>query len=111
MKSDCMTFPELRDLFIEHNKEHLGDPLTAFIVFSEHSWPKRHYPKRSRTYEISSDNKAFRPSCCSASLFGSCLDGTDQMVRLDWYMNDFGNKDGWVVDYCYLNDSDEKTAE
>lgn len=111
MKSNRITYPELRDLFVEHNKEHLGDPLTAFIVFSESNWPNRYYPERSRTYEISSDNKAFRPSCCSASLFGSCLDGTDQMVRLDWYMNDFGNKNGWVVDYCYLNDADEKAPE
>lgn len=71
----------------------------------------RYYPERSRTYEISSDNKAFRPSCCSASLFGSCLDGTDQMVRLDWYMKDFGNKNGWAVDYCYLKDADENASE
>lgn len=110
MKSNRMTYPELFDLFVEHNKEHLSDPMTAFIVFSESNWP-RYYSEQSRTYEISSDNKAFRPNCCSASLFGSCLDGTDRMVRLDWYMNDFGNKNGWVVDYCYLKDADEKAPE
>lgn len=61
------------------------------------------------TYEVSSDNKAFRSNCCSTSLFGSCLDGTDQMVRLDWYMKDFGNKGGWVVDHCYLKENSDES--
>ena len=92
MDNQNMTYPELRDLFVEHNKTQLAKPVSACIVFAESNWPDRHYPVQSRTYEISSDNKAFRSSCCSTSLFGSCLDGTDQMVRLDWYMKDFGNK-------------------
>ena len=111
MENKHLTYPELRDLFVEHNKEHLSDPLNAYIVFSESNWPNRHYTERSRTYGISSDNKAFRPSCCSTSLFGSCMDGTDQMVRLDWYMADFGNKNGWKVDYCYLLDNGHPEAE
>lgn len=101
MDNQNMTYPELRDLFVERNKTQLAKPVSACIVFAESNWPDRHYPLRSRTYEVSSDNKAFRSSCCSTSLFGSCLDGTDQMVRLDWYMKDFGNKGGWVVDHCY----------
>lgn len=96
MDNQNMTYPELRDLFVERNKTQLAKPVSACIVFAESNWPDRHYPLRSRTYEVSSDNKAFRSSCCSTSLFGSCLDGTDQMVRLDWYMKDFGNKGGWV---------------
>ena len=86
MDNQKLTYPELRDLFVEHNKTQLAKPVIACIVFAESNWPDHHYPLRSRTYEVSSDNKAFRPSCCSTSLFGSCLDGTDQMVRLDWYM-------------------------
>lgn len=104
MENKHMTYPELRDLLTAHNESHLGEPVTACIVFAESNWPDRHYPVQSRTYEISSDNKAFRPSCCSTSLVGSCADGTDQMVRLDWYMKDLGNKGGWEVDYCYLKD-------
>ena len=92
MDNQNMTYPELRDLFVERNKTQLAKPVSACIVFAESNWPDRHYPLRSRTYEVSSDNKAFRSSCCSTSLFGSCLDGTDQMVRLDCYMKDFGNK-------------------
>jgi len=37
------------------------------------------------------------------------LDGTDQMVRLDWYMKDFGNKGGWVVDHCYLKENSDES--
>ena len=92
MDNQNMTYPELRDLFVEHNKTQLAKPVSACIVFADSNWPDWYYPLCSRTYEVSSDNKAFRPSCCSTSLFGSCLDGTDQMVRLDWYMKDFGNK-------------------
>lgn len=94
MDNQNMTYPELRDLFVEHNKTQLAKPVSACIVFADSNWPDRHYPLRSRTYEVSSDNKAFRSRCCSTSLFGSCLDGTDQMVRLDCYMKDFGNKGG-----------------
>lgn len=109
MDNQNMTYPELRDLFVEHNKTQLAKPVSACIVFAESNWPDRHCPVQSRTYEISSDNKAFRSSCCSTSLFGSCLDGTDQMVCLDWYMKEFGNKDGWVVDHCYLKENGDES--
>lgn len=65
MDNQNMTYPELRDLFVEHNKTQLAKPVSACIVFAESNWPDHHYPLRSRTYEVSSDNKAFRPSCCS----------------------------------------------
>lgn len=109
MDNQNMTYPELRDLFVEHNKTQLAKPMSAYIVFADSNWPDRHYPLRSRTYEVSSDNKAFRSRCCSISLFGSCLDGTDQMVRLDCYMKDFGNKGGWVVDHCYLKENGDES--
>ena len=67
MDNQNMTYPELRDLFVEHNKTQLAKPVSACIVFADSNWPDRHYPLRSRTYEVSSDNKAFRPSCCSTS--------------------------------------------
>jgi len=31
------------------------------------------------------------------------------MVRLDWYMKDFGNKGGWVVDHCYLKENSDES--
>lgn len=111
MTSKKMTYNELRNFFMKHNDNGgLKNPVSGYIVFSESNWPDRHYPESSRTYEISSDNKAFRRSCCSSSLFGSCTDGSDQGVRLDWYMADFGNKGGWLVDYCYLKEEDSDNA-
>lgn len=109
MNNQNMTYHELRDLFVEHNKTQLAKPVSACIVFAESNWPDRHYPLCSRTYEVSSDNKAFRSSCCSTSLIGSCMDGSDQGVRLDWYMEDFGNKGGWVVDHCYLKENGDES--
>ena len=39
----------------------------------------------------------------SRSIFACCLDVTsDQGVRLDWYMAEEGNPDGWEVENCYI---------
>lgn len=98
-----MTFKELRDYICEYNKTHNWaiDVLKAVIVFTPDSFDKE-YSEESRSYEIRSDANTFRDTI-SNSLFASCLDGTDQGVRLDWYMEYYGNKDnGWKVDYCYL---------
>ena len=102
MEENRMTFKEVRNHFIEHNKKSnwTKNILKAVIVFTEDSFT-REYSEESRSYEISSDNKTFRNSF-SNSLFGYCLDGTDQGVRLDCYMEFYGNKPGWKVDYCYL---------
>ena len=56
----------------------------------------------SRTYRFDSDNKAFWPNMGGYSIFGSCLDGTDQGIRLDWYMTEEGNPGGWKVADCYI---------
>ena len=97
-----ISFKELRDYFCIHNKTHnwATDVLKAVIVFTPDSF-EREYSEESRSYEIRSDAKTFR-NCISNSLFGSCLDGTDQGVRLDAYMKFYGIKPGWKVDYCYL---------
>ena len=98
-----ITFQELRDYFYIHNKARNWaiDVLQAVIVFTPDSFDKE-YSEESRSYEIRSDANTFRDTI-SNSLFASCLDGTDQGVRLDWYMEYYGNKDDrWKVDYCYL---------
>lgn len=68
--------------------------------FTEDSFDKN-FPLLSRTYILSSKNKAFLPNMISSSIYASCLDGTDPGVRLDWYMAEAGNPGGWVVQYCY----------
>lgn len=98
-----MMYREMRDRFIQYNLEHPNaNPLKGFIVFNESNWPDRRYPEASRTYEVHSDNKAFRHNAGGCSLFGSCIDGSDQGVRLDRYMADFGNKGGWTVERCTI---------
>ena len=97
-----MTFQELRGYLCEYNRTHnwAAEVISAVIVFTPDSFDKE-YSEESRSYKIWNDNKTFR-NCISNSLFGYCLDGTDQGVRLDYYMEYYGNKPGWKVDYCYL---------
>lgn len=98
-----LKYAVLKDLFREYEREHNQTKhLTAHIVFTEGSFEKD-YSKESRTYIVSSDNKAFQPNKSGYSIYGSCLDGTDPCVRLEEYMaEERGGKDGWVVDHCYL---------
>lgn len=75
--------------------------LKGVIVFTADSFTKP-YTETERSYQTTSDNKAFFPNMISNSIYADCLDGKDLGVRLDWYM---GGKDGWKVDYCYLLES------
>ena len=92
-----MTFAEMRSRFCEaenEGKEHLS----GYIVFTQDSFDKP-YDERSRTYGVSSNNKAFQAGMGGYSIFGSCLDGTDPCVRLDGYM--FG-ENAWKIEKCYM---------
>ena len=92
-----MTFAEMRSRFCEaenEGKEHLS----GYIVFTQDSFDKP-YDERSRTYGVSSNNKAFQSGMGGYSIYGSCLDGTDPCVRLDGYM--FG-ENAWKIEKCYM---------
>lgn len=92
-----LTYSELADRF--RNAESEGKKhLTGYIVFSQESFNKP-YDERSRTYGVSSNNKAFQAGMGGYSIFGSCLDGTDPCVRLDGYM--FG-ENAWKIENCYM---------
>lgn len=100
-----MTYKELRNYFIEYNKTHnwATQPIKGVIVFREDNWPNNKYSLESRSYIVSSDNKAFIASMGGYSIYGSSLDGSDKGVRLEQYMEDeYAGKGGWRVDYCYL---------
>ena len=88
----------MRDFNKENNitSKGIGPDLDIVVVFTEDSFNKP-YTEKERSYVFSNHNKAFIPDMCSNSIFGNCLDGTDQGVRLDWYIHDT-----WKVDYCYL---------
>lgn len=96
-----MTYPELKSLFRELKRTSPKKDLTAHIIFTEDSFAK-FFPLLSRTYSISSDNKAFWPGMGGYSIFSNCLDGIDHGVRLDWYMAEEGVADGWKVQDCYV---------
>lgn len=87
-------FNEERGYTTKGNRERL----VGVVVFTEDSFSKP-YTEKQRSYELTSDNKAFLPNQISNSIFADCLDGTDEGVRLDWYMHGEGR---WKVDYCYL---------
>lgn len=94
----------LSQIFREHEKTNPNIHLTGQIIFTEGSFNKP-YPLQSRTYIVSSNNKAYQPGMSGYSIYGSCLDGTDANIRLDRYMvAEKGGPDGWVVEYCRLMD-------
>ena len=96
-----ITYAEMVEKMTEYFKK--GElNRSAVIVFTVDSFDKE-YSEEARSYRVWADSKAFNPSALGYSLFGDCLDGKDLGVRLDWYMKR-GSKDGWVVDYCYMEE-------
>lgn len=97
-----MTYAELKQKFRDHESTRPKEPLIGHIVFTEDSWPQK-YPLESRTYVVSSQNKAFMPNMAGYSIFAHSLDGSDPHVRLDWYMAaEQGGKNGWKVEDCKI---------
>lgn len=104
-----LTWQEATDYLRQHNKEHgvksKGNDESAHIVvvITEDSFDRK-YPLESRSYVVSSDNKAFIPGMGGYSIYAGSLDGTDPCVRLERYLEEEGNKNGWKIDYCYIKD-------
>jgi len=99
---DKMTYSELKQKFIEHEANQPEHHLTSHITFTPDSFSED-LSERSRTYVVSSYNKAYRPNMGGYSIFGSSLDGTDSGVRLESYMEEErGGADGWKVESCRL---------
>lgn len=94
-----MNINELMTEFCRANEE--GRTVEGYITFAPESY-KQPYPLQARTYLVSSDNKRFKKGMSGNSIFGSALDGSDNGVRLDLYMQNTGNADGWVVEDCGL---------
>jgi hypothetical protein len=76
----------------------------AVIVFTNRSFGVlKQYTLEERSYKVSSDAKWFDNNKNGMSLFGDCLDGKDNGVRLDHYMRltpEEGKR--WEVEYCYI---------
>lgn len=109
-----ITYAELAARFRARESANVGTPyherkhLTGCIVFTEDSF-NQPYSLESRTYAVSSDNKAYIPNMGGYSIFGSAVDGSDPGVRLEAYMAaERGGKDGWRVDYCYMTEEEKE---
>ena len=92
--------------FEELKNKSAGEWKQAIIVFSQESFSKP-FTETERSYSISSNAKYFDSSKIGNSLFGSCIDGTDQGIRLDYYMHSIpedgiGNR--WIPAYCYITE-------
>lgn len=99
-----INYQQLKSIFQDHESKHTGTHLTGYIVFTEDSF-NQPYSLESRTYVVHSSSKAFVPGMGGYSIYGSALDGSDSGVRLEAYMAlERGGKNGWKVDYCYLED-------
>ena len=98
-----MKYCEMKDIFRKHEESRPKHHLIAHIEFDDvASWGKK-YSLEARTYEVSSDNKAFQPDMGGYSIYGSSCDGSDVCVRLERYMTaEKGGKDGWKVKKCQI---------
>ena len=95
-----MTYADMKNYV--RAAEGAGRHLTGCIVFSPASFT-REYSEDSRTYAVSSDNKAFQPNKGGYSIYASALDGSDNGVRLEQYMaSEYGGRDGWQIERCYM---------
>ena len=92
-----LMYDDLSNLFFELNEKGFP-PAIGYIVFSADNFDEP-FNEEFRTFAISSYNSAFRLDVKECSLFGSCLDGTEQSIRLDDYMKVSG---GWKIEKCYM---------
>lgn len=107
---DKMSYKDFKELLIRNNQEE-KPAIEGVIVFTQDSFDKD-YSLESRSYRVSSDNKAFKSGKIGYSIFGSALDGSDDGVRLEQYMKDEqGGSKGWKVDYCYILEEENKIEE
>ena len=106
-----MNYRELAQRFRAAERSEPRQHLTGYIVFTADSFEKP-YSEESRTYAVSSNNKAFQPNMGGYSIFASAIDGSDPMVRLENYMAaEKGGKNGWQVERCYMRERDRDIQE
>lgn len=83
-------------LFDEMNKCHeTGKHKTAIIVFAQSNFTQP-YSEESRSYSSYSDQWGWDYTKMGHCRLGSCLDGSESGVRLDWH--------NWEVEYWYWKD-------
>lgn len=97
--TEKIPYSKLSQIMSEYNRrfpDKQDTPsISGVIVFKQSNWPDHLYSEKSRSYRVYNSNRTFQDGKIANSLFGSCLDGSDQGVRLDWYK--------WEVEYCYMD--------
>lgn len=96
-----LSYREMSDMFSHINKVGL-EHTCGYIVFSQDSFDKSYF-EQSRTYVVSSNNKAYIPGAGGYSVYGSCFDGSDQNIRLEGYMR---GEIAWHIERCYMMKDD-----
>lgn len=95
-----LSYKEFKNIMMKYHSTNAPD-IEGVIVFSEDSFDEQ-CSLDGRSYSVSSSNKIFG-NYGGYSLFGSALDGSDNNVRLEEYMQDeHGGVNGWKIDYCYF---------
>ena len=98
------TLSEIIDRFREYNREHgityggkhpEGVPcISAVIVYKQSNFYEP-YTEEQRSYRVNNfSGKLFFNGMFGNSVFGDCLDGTDEMLRLD--------SQDWQIEKCYF---------
>jgi hypothetical protein len=77
-----------------------GKLAVGVIVFKKDNW-KTEYSLESRSYRVNNIDNYFDKDKISQAWWASNLDGTDNNIRLDYYIND------WKIDYCYILNVEE----
>ena len=106
-----VTMLEVLEKFRGYNKQHglsYGGVapkdvpvLKAVIVYKQSNF-KTPYPVESRSYRVNNfSGKAFFFEMLGRSIFGDCLDGSEEYLRLD--------VQNWEIEYCYF-ENDEVPA-
>lgn len=88
-----ITNQEMHDLFRDTQDKY------ALITYKQENFEKE-FSEQSRTYMVSSDNRCFETGKIANSMFGSCIDGTDVGIRLDWYK--------WKIEKIMLLETQEE---
>ena len=94
--NEKITWSEMCDFLCE-NHDRKG-----VVVFKQNPTWKKQYSEKSRSYEVGGWCNLFYSNLISTSVFGNCLDGSENGVRLDWYMHADKPEERWKVDYCYI---------
>ena len=90
-----LTISDFYNQMRKWNETHDEDKAEKFgvIVYKQSNFTTE-YSEESRSYRVHNANRKFQKDKIATSLFGDCLDGTDDGVRLDWY--------DWEVEFCYF---------